>query len=306
VDGRPDYVGYLAKDPEERAGVRKVPGKAYWRVKAKVAYGALSYPYGVFKHSQLLRKVDRTSTHTYTCFYRAPTQLQTLSGPVLDFLGRPERSGKRLEIVVMACSNGAEAYTIVSWLTQHVPDLDFHVTATDLHQSMADKAAAGEYTRDEALHSEYVTPEFVAHTFDRRGDLYVVKPALRAKASFSQADLLDGETLRERFEPASLVLAQNVLFHLSPDKARIAFDNLYKMLAPRAALLIEGTDGDLRVELTKQYGLEPLADNLRRIYSETRVHTPVAWWKYYWGSEPYFPLRPDKNRRYGTIFLKHG
>lgn len=169
MDGRPDYTGYVAKDPEQRARVRKVLGKAYWRVKAKVVYGALSYPYGVFKHSQLLRKVDRTSTHTYTCFYRAPTQLRTLSGPVLNFLGRQERNGKRLEIVVMACSNGAEPYTIASWLTQQVPDLDFHITATDLHQSMVDKAATGEYTRDEALHSEYITPKFVAHTFDRRG-----------------------------------------------------------------------------------------------------------------------------------------
>lgn len=306
MGGRPDYGGYVAKDPAQHASARKVAGTAYWRNTARMVFGALTYPYGVFRHSQLLRHVDRRSTHTYTCFYRAPTQLQTLSGPVLDFLGHPERSGKRLEIVVMACSNGAEAYTIASWLTQQVPDLDVHVTATDLHQSMVDKAAAGEYTRDEALHSEYITPEFVAHTFDQRGDRYVVRPALRAKVSFSQADLLDGEALRERFEPAPLVLAQNVLFHLSPDEARIAFDNLYAMLAPRAALLIEGMDGGLRVELTKRYGLEPLAANRRRIYSETRVHTPVAWWRYYWGSEPYVPLRPDRERRYGTIFLKRG
>lgn len=298
-------MGYVAKDPERRRGSRMLADPDYWRAKARVAYAALTYPYGVFKHSRLLRRVERRSSHTYTCFYRAPTQLQTLSGPVLDFLGRPERSGRRLEIVIMACSNGAEAYTIASWLTQHAPDLDFHITATDLHQSMVDKAAAGEYTPDEALHSEYLTSEFVAHTFDRRGDLYVVKPELRARASFSQADLLD-VTLPERFGPASLVLAQNVLFHLSPDQARIAFDNLYRMLAPRAVLLIEGTDGDLRVELTKQYGLEPLAANRRRIYSETRVHTPASWWRYYWGSEPYFPLRPDRDRRYGTIFLKRG
>lgn len=306
MDSRPDYVGYAAKDPERRDGLRKLPGKAYGFVKSKVVYGVLAYPYGVRRHSQLLRTVDRRSNHTYTCFYRSPTQLQALSGPVLDFLGRPERSGERLEIVVMACSNGAEAYTIASWLTQHVPDLDFHITATDLHQSMVDKAAMGEYTRDEALHSQYVTPEFVAHTFDIRGDTYVVKPELRARASFSQADLLDGGALRERFAPASLVLAQNVLFHLSPDMARIAFDNLVAMLAPRAVLFIEGMDGDLRVELTKRYGLEPLADNLRRIYSESRVHTPINWWSYYWGSEPYFPFRSDKDRRYGTIFLKGG
>lgn len=306
VKAGPDFVGYTAKDPDRRIGIRQLPGAAYWFLKSKLVYGALSYPYGVLKHSKLLRTVDRTSAHTYTCFYRSPTQLETLSGAVLDFLGHPERTGTRLEIVLMACSNGAEVYTIASWLSHQVPQLDFHITASDLHQSMADKATLGEYTAEEALQSEYITPGFIAQTFDRKGELYVVKPALRAKATFSQANLLDSEGLKGRFGPAHLVLAQNVLFHLSPDNARIAFDNLYSMLGPRGALLVEGMDPDLRVELTEKYGLEPLAANRRRIYSETRVHTPPDWWNYYWGSEPYFPLRHDKERRYGTIFLKRG
>jgi len=306
VAARPDYVGYVAKDPEQRTRVRQLPGAAYWFLKSKVVYGALAYPYGVFKHSKLLRSVDRTSAHTYTCFYRSPTQLRVLSGPVLDYLGRPERTGRRLEIIAMACSNGAEVYTLASWLSLRVPGLDFHITASDLHQSMVDKAASGQYTADEALQSQYITTDFVSRTFDRKGEFHVVKPELRAKVTFHQADLLDSHGLRERFGPAPLVLAQNVLFHLSPANARIAFDNLYNMLQDRGVLLVEGMDGDLRVELTQRYGLEPLLDKQRRIYSETRVHTPIDWWNYYWGSEPYFPLRPDRERRYGTIFLKRG
>jgi hypothetical protein len=63
-------------------------------------------------------------------------------------------------------------------------------------------------------------------------------------------------------------------------------------------------DPALRVELSKAHGLSPLTHDLRRIYSETRVHTPSDWWNYYWGSEPYFPFRADKERRYATIFLR--
>lgn len=304
MNGRPDYIGYSAKDPSKHIGLRQLPGAAYWYLKKKVFYGAVSFPYGVQKHAELLRTVERTSSHTYTCFYRSPAQLRALSGPVMDFLRGAGKSGERLEIVLMACSNGAEVYTLASWLTQQLPKLDFHITASDLHQSMVDRAATGEYSADEALQSEYITPEFVNFTFDRKGDLYVVKPELRAKTTFTQADLLDSAGLSERFGPAQIVLAQNVLFHLSPAGARSAFNSLYKMLTKKGVLLVEGMDQALRVELTKEYGLLPLQDDLRKIYSETRVHTPPDWWNYYWGSEPYFPLRRDRDRRYGTIFLK--
>lgn len=304
MNRRPDFVGYSAKDPTRRRTFKQLPGALYWKVKSSLLYGVLSLPYGARKHAELLRTVERTSTHTYTCFYRAPSQLRTISGPVMDFLGNPERSGQRIEIVLMACSSGAEVYTLASWLMQELPKLDFHITASDLHQSMVDKAIVGVYTADEALQSEYITPEFVERTFIRDGDRFIVKPEIRARATFSQADLLDSEGLSGRFGPAQLVLAQNVLFHLTPDGARRAFANLYRMLAPKAALLVEGMDQDLRIELTKQYGLEPLEANHGRIYRETRVHTPRDWWNYYWGSEPYVPLRSERARRYGTIFLK--
>jgi len=306
MNQRPDFVGYSAKDPTKKRTLKQLPGAIYWRLKSQLYYGVLTYPYGVKKHTELLRTVERTSTHTYTCFYRSPTQLSTVSEAVMEFLGDPVRSGQHVEIVLMACSSGAEVYTLASWLMHQVPQLSFHITASDLHQSMVDKAALGEYKPEEALQSEYITPEFIEQTFIKRGDVYAVKPEIREKATFVQADLLDSQGLAGRFGPAQLVLAQNVLFHLKPEQARVAFGNLYRMLAPKAALLVEGMDQDLRIELTKQYGLEPLLENHRRIYVETRVHTPRDWWNYYWGSEPYFPLRSERERRYGTIFLKQG
>jgi chemotaxis methyl-accepting protein methylase len=222
----------------------------------------------------------------------------------LDFLAQPGQPKRRLEILTFACSNGAEVYTMASWLLQNCPGLDFHITASDLHQEMVERCEAARYTSAEALQSEYITARFVEATFDREGDWYVVKPEVRARASFSVSNLLDGEGLRQKFEPADVVTAQNVLFHLSPENVRRAFENLVGLMKPKSALFIEGMDLDLRVQLTEKFGLEPLDYELRRIYSETRVHTPKDWWKYYWGTEPYIPLRANKKRRYATIFLK--
>jgi chemotaxis methyl-accepting protein methylase len=296
----PNFSAYSAKPLDRAPSLRRRLGK----LKQESVYGVLLLPYGIYKHRRLLASCERIDNHTYTCFLRAPTQLQALAGPVLRFLGQPDRVQKRLEILTFACSNGAEVYTMASWLLQNCPGLDFHITASDLHQEMVERCQAARYTPAEALQSEYITTKFVEATFDKDGDAFVVKPEVRARASFSVSNLLDREGLMQKFQPADVVTAQNVLFHLSPDNVRRAFANLVGLLKPKSALFVEGMDLELRLELTEKFGLEPLDYELRRIYSETRVHTPKDWWKYYWGTEPYIPLRANKKRRYATIFLK--
>jgi chemotaxis methyl-accepting protein methylase len=300
MPGSVAFPEYQANDPSRGKG--SLVGNAYWLLKSKVLYGPVLYPYGVLRHTWLLATCDRTQSHTYTCFLRTPSQLEALAGPVLEFL-RASALGRPLEILVLACSNGAEAYTLASFLSKRLPQLDFRITAADLHQEMIESARAGSYSADEALQSQYIRPDFVAQTFDKVGERYVVKPEIRARVSFTQANLLDPE-LSKKFAAADIVTAQNVLFHLKPNDARRAFDNIVKLLRPTSVLLIDGMDQPLRVELTLRHGLEPLEFKSKEIYKESRVHTPIDWWRYYWGSEPYSPFRRDRVRRYGTIFLK--
>jgi chemotaxis protein methyltransferase CheR len=297
------FPGYQAKNRVEQRRFDALR-KAYRLAKTRL-YDVATYPYGVYKHRELLRSSERVSTHTYTCFYRAPAQLRALSGPVLEFLGNPQRSGERLEILLFACSSGAEVYTIASWLTQQWPKLNFHIHASDLHDELVEYGRAGRYTRDEVLHSEYIDQPFIDATFQRDGDShYLVRPEIRAKTSFRQANLLDGSGLRERFNKAPLVIAQNVLFHLSPAHATTAFENLVSLMTPHAVLLLEGMDLGLRSKMTARHGLRPLTTDARQIYEETRVHTPRDWWNYYWGVEPFTPFHPDHERRYATVFLR--
>jgi chemotaxis methyl-accepting protein methylase len=260
-------------------------------------------PYGILRHKLLLASCDRTQRHTYTCFLRSPTQLEALVGPVYrQFLSGPSL-GRPLEILVLACSNGAEAYTTASVLNKRLPGVDFRIVAADLHPEMIAVASEANYSPEEALQSQFVTPEFVADTFDVIDGRYVVKPEVRARVTFRQANLLS-EDLATRFDPADIVCAQNVLFHLAPSDAEKAFANIVPLLRPRAALFLDGMDQTLRIALTERYGLEPLPYKRRKIYDEIRVHTPIDWWHYYWGSEPYSRLRTQRARRYGTIFLK--
>lgn len=296
------FPGYQAKAPAPQR--RLAPLRKAYRFAKSFVYDVAFYPYGVYRHRALLKRSERVSTHTYTCFYRAPAQLRALSGPVLDFLGNPQRTGERLDILLFACSSGAEVYTIASWLSRQLPSLNFHIHASDLHEELVEYARAAKYTRDEVLHSEYIDQPFIDATFEVVDDAYVVRPELRAKTTFQQANLLDGDQLRENFQKAPLVIAQNVLFHLSPAHATTAFENLVSLMTPRGVLLVEGMDLGLRSKLTARHGLRPLTTGARQIYEETRVHTPQDWWNYYWGVEPFTPFHPDRERRYATIFLR--
>ncbi|HWI21733.1 MAG TPA: CheR family methyltransferase [Baekduia sp.] len=258
-------------------------------------------PFQRAKHRQLLQNADRSDSHTYTSFHRSPAQLAALTGPVIDHV--KSSAGATISINVFAGSNGSEAYTIASELLAHRPDIDFSIKASDLQQDMVDMATAAVYTMEEITQGLDVPAEFIDRTFDKLGDSYVVKPSIRSKVTFVQADLLSS-ALDEQFAPADIVIAQNVLFHMPPEMARRAFANIIRFLKPRAALLLEGTELDMRVELTSDAGLQPLDFKVKEIYAYSRRHISQRWWDYYYGNEPYFPFARQRSRRYGTVFLK--
>jgi chemotaxis methyl-accepting protein methylase len=252
------------------------------------------------RHRACVARAQRSDAHTYTAFYRSPPQLDALIGPVIDRV--TATNDGEISILVLAGSNGAEAYTIASELIARRPRLAFSITASDLHEELVAKAAAATYTLDEITQDQDVPAEFIERTFDRVGDRYTVKEHIRARVTFTQADLLDPR-LGERFAPADIVVAQNVLFHMPSEAARRAFAAIVELLKPHAVLLLEGMELDLRVQLTRAAGLRPLPHDVKRIYTYSRRHISERWWDYYYGSEPYFALARDRSRRYGTIFL---
>jgi chemotaxis protein methyltransferase CheR len=298
-----DYGQYRARIAGRERGLLYRAVRAAYRTQARFVFDVLLYPYGKLRHRALQASARRSQSHTYTSFYRVPAQLEAFSGPVVDFLTRGRAACTALTINLFAGSNGAEAYTLASVLRRARPGLDFHIHASDLHEEMVAKAVRGRYTRDEVLHSEEITPEFVAATFDAEGSDYVVKPEVRAHVSFAQANLLDAGIERQ-YGPADVVVVQNVLFHLDPAQARFAFHNVARFLKERSVLLVDGVDLDLKVELTRAAGFVPLDYRYRDIYDAGRRHIPLAWWRHYYGAEPRSILQSDPVRRYGTIFLR--
>ena len=295
-------IGSLRAAKPRRGLLRGLSSSAWRFFRKNVLCDVLMYPYARLAHHRVLSSGRRSQSHIYTSFHRSPYQLEALTSRVIPFIGRgmPPRN---LSINVVACSTGAEPYTITSELIAKFPELDFNVCASDLHEDTVARAKAAQYTSAEVFLNEDIPDEFVVRTFDRAGEDHIIKPEIRKKVSFTRADLLD-PTFATRFEPADIVFAQNVLFHLDPADAVIAFDNILGLLKDRSALFVDGMELDMRERMTAKAGLTPLTYKCREIHSHARRHSPARWWKYYYGAEPYLVFRRGRQRRYSTIFLK--
>ncbi|MGA9343417.1 MAG: CheR family methyltransferase [Rhodanobacteraceae bacterium] len=253
-----------------------------------------------FRHRVALHFENRKA-FTFTQFLRLPSQLDALCGPVLEFV-RPH-DGTPVRIAVIGCSNGAEPYTIASILLQRRPDIAFTIDAYDIDPDVLRIARAATYSADEVFANPFVTPEFVAHTFDQGAAQLAIKSAIAQRVRFHLADATDAGASR-LIAPADMVFSQNVMCNLQRRQARRFFDNVAALLKPRSALFLAGMDLDMREQRTRRQGLVPLAFALERIHDEARL---VLGERYPWhaaGLEPYSRRKRNLERRYSTIFLR--
>ena len=237
----------------------------------------------------------------FTRFCRLPTQQDALAGPVIEFLARDTTHS--LDLVNIGCSVGAQPYTTASGLLHRRPAVRFSIRAFDIDPALIARARAARYTEREVFATPTIPPDFVAETFDRDGDDYVVKPAVASHVRFDVADVLD-PGLAAQVGTADIVRCENLLINLPRRLVRRAFANVMTLARPRAVLFLDGIEPGLRARLTRAAGLTPLDWKIRDIYEEARALHGYAYPWHYWGLEPFDGSRPDWRERYGTVFLK--
>lgn len=270
--------------------LRRVPGVVrLWRALGRA------------QHAAVLR-LSRRRNYTFTQFCRLPTQLELLAGPVLDAIGKGG-SAASVRVLLFGSSTGAEAYSLASTFAARRPRLSFRIECFDIAPDMVGRTQRGVYAPDELSRRSGLPVGFVERTFDVREGEFMVKFALRARVSAEVGDVLDAR-LMGALGKADFVLAQNFLYHLRRREAVRAFRHLIDLLAPRAALVVDGADLDLRTRCTAEAGLEPWPEEVERVHEEAREERGYAWRRIYWGLEPYDHERRDALRRYATIFVK--
>jgi len=288
---------------QQLATMAQYVGRARDFLRTDIYYNLILYPLVSRKQRKLLAECRPNQSHTYTSFNRSPGQLEALIGPVLNFItqGAHSPGQTQLQINVMAGSIGAEAYTLASTLLNLRPDVDFHIHCSDLHEQTVARSIDGVYSADEVLAGQ-LPERFFRNTFERVDGFYRVKSAIRKRVTFFKADIVT-DPLAKLYPPGDIIFLQNVLFHLDCGAAYRAFNNALSTCKTHYAVFIDGMSLDMRVDLTHRHQLVPLDYKIRDIHQHARRHVPEDWWNYYFGAEPYLFFKPDRQRRYSTIFL---
>ena len=285
----------------------KSPLKAYLRMNKRI-WNNLSpcltnirpiRSYGNFLQN-LIRLQTTREQNFGTLFLRNRPQLE-----LIRRLSDDKREGSTLKITVVACSKGAEVYSILWTIRMARPDLKITTYAVDISPEILDFAQKGIYS---LTSSEYTnTPNFgkvsqgeMREMFDVSEDHAQVKSWLKEGIMWHIANAGDPEIVN-LLEPQDIVVANNFLCHMDPPNAEKCLRNIGRLVKDSGYLVVSGIDLDVRTKVARDLGWKPLQDLIEDIH-EGDSYLRVDWpWKY-WSLEPFDKSRRDWEMRYASVF----
>jgi SAM-dependent methyltransferase len=228
--------------------------------------------------------------------------------PALELMRRiadKKPKGAPLRIAVLACSAGAEVYSILWTIRSARPDLKVSVRAVDISQKILNFAENGVYASDTtglvgSSIFERLTAHEMEHMFDWKGDAANVKPWLREGITWQLGDASSPELIRA-LGPQDIVVANNFLCHMEPPAAESCLRNIAGLLDRGGCLFVSGVDLDVRAKIARELGWRPIPELLEQIHDGdpcVRSDWPWKWW----GLEPLNRSKPNWRSRYAAFF----
>lgn len=192
------------------------------------------------RDTALATSVVEALTTNETYFFRDKHPFETLRTVVLPELIAARRPKKTLRIWCAAASTGQEPYTIamiVAGLLGHQPDWEVEILATDINQTVLDRAAEGIYRQHE-VNRGLPTPLLVRH-FQRAGTNWQLKEAIRGMVTFQRLNLLDPWPVRG---PLDIVFLRNVLIYFDREVKHDLLDRVHRLLPADGSLFLGGAE----------------------------------------------------------------
>lgn len=173
---------------------------------------------------------EALATHE-TFFFRDKTPFDLFENVIAPAL-KTARMGRQLKIWCAAASSGQEPYSL-GMLLDEIPGLSADILATDMSAPVLEKAKAGIYTQFEVQRGLPIQ-RLVKH-FDQVGDSWRIKPQLRQKVRFEQANLLDDFA---RFGKMDVIFCRNVLIYFDADTKKRVLSRLASQTAQDGYLIM--------------------------------------------------------------------
>jgi chemotaxis protein methyltransferase CheR len=229
----------------------------------------------------------------FTRFFRNLPQLELVRDLLLE---RPR--GVPLKVISLGCSTGAELYSTVWLIRTARPTQEIRALGIDIADECIQAASRGVYPF-RVVEVASISKTGYERLFTREGKTLVVQDWIKEAATWAVGDACSPE-LTTRFGLHDVVLANNFLFQMPPERAEACLRNLARVVAPGGYLVVTGADLDLRSRILGELGFNPITARCEQIYAAEDVH--AAWPLRFWGLEPIDRTRQDGPARYATIF----
>lgn len=287
------------------------------RLPVSLRDASLGRAYGRHVHFVVKRQADRKQ-YFATFFLRNRPELALMCQLLKD---KPQ--GSSINICVLACSKGAEVYSIAWAVRSARPDLKLRIHAVDISEEIVKFAERGVYSlnsnatenansaveevirrntcRDQnAPIFERVSQQEMQAIFESEGEEARVKPWLREGISWLQGDASDAELI-DQLGPQDIVVANRFLCHMQPSIAEQCLRNMSRLVRARGYLFVSGIDLEVRTRVARDMEWVPVMELMKEVH-EGDPSLVEGWPLEYWGVEPFCDEYPDWNIRYASVF----
>jgi chemotaxis methyl-accepting protein methylase len=295
-----------------RSIIRTSMKKLWTSLPGSVRASPLGLAYGRSINS-LIRHHKKRSQYFGTYFLRNKAELE-----LLQLITRQCDQHSRLDVAIIACSKGAEVYSILWALRSARPDIRFTATALDISQEILDFAQEGIYARSNTNSNlqgstidntnldqpnsifERLNTEEMQSIFNYDDTSAKVKPWLKEGINWICMDACDPDlsNVLPRFD---IVIANRFMCHMDPRVAEKCLRNLAKLVKPGGYIFVSGIDLDVRVKVARDLGWRPVSELIQEVH-EGDPSLRNDWPLEYWGLEPMNRQRPDWQIRYSAAF----
>ncbi len=243
-----------------------------------------------------MRERGAREQSTWTCFLRNRAEFDFISR-----LANIRRADELMVIAVLGCSTGAEAFS-TAWASRQSP-AKVEIHASDIDRKVVEFARAGLYPI-EARELVGLSQSEIGELLEPAGVSGLkVKEQWRRLIDWSVLDACDDAVATSARNHYDVILANRFLCHMQKDDARRGLRNIARMVKPGGILLVSGVDVDVRAEVTRELGFEPIDEEIEALH-DGNVALIEAWPLEYYGLEPIDRGFSDWRYRYGVAFRK--
>jgi chemotaxis methyl-accepting protein methylase len=255
--------------------------------------------YGAFLHSLAKQHIARGQLHG-TFFLRNRAELE-----LIGVIANQSPKGATLRIGVVACSNGAEVYSIAWTIRSARPDLNLVIHAVDIARDIVEIAKEGAYPLEKqdligAPIFERLSVKEIEEIFDQGDGQMNVRPWIKEGIEWHAGDAADPAIARQLGQ-LDIVVANNFLCHMNPPDADQCLRRVAQLVKPGGYIFVSGVDLEVRTKVALELQWHPVTKLLEEIHDgDPSVRNDWPW--RYWGLEPIDRRIPNWAIRYAAVF----